>query len=105
MNGEKTAKIYMLRKHFPFIEIARIKNKKAIAFRPERREGAMRALLQRINKKLWTYQELRRITRLFDSDLSREEKQKIIDKKRKSRRYFRYWEVISYNIAVLWCPY
>lgn len=41
-------------------------------------EEAMRALLQRFNKKVWTYQELRAVTKLFDSDLTREEKRRMV---------------------------
>lgn len=94
MNGEKTAKIYMLRKYFPFIEIARIKTGKAIAFLPERKEEAMRALLERFNKKVWTYQELRRVTKLFDSDLRREEKHKLVKENRKRGKERDYSRIV-----------
>jgi hypothetical protein len=51
---------------------------KSIAFLPERKEEAMRALLQRFDKKVWAYQELRRVTKLFDTDLTRAEKHKLV---------------------------
>ena len=34
----------------------------------------MRAVLQKFDKKVWSYQELRAVTKLFDADLKREEK-------------------------------
>jgi len=45
-----------------------------IAFLPDKKEEAMRAMLQKFDKKVWSYQELKSVTRLFDSDLDREEK-------------------------------
>ena len=40
----------------------------------------MRAVLQKFDKKVWSYQELRAVTKLFDADLKREEKQRLVEK-------------------------
>jgi len=77
-NGRST-KIYILRKHFPSIQMVRVKGK-SIAFLPDKKEEAMRALLGRMNKKVWTYQELRRVTKLFNTDLGRDEKHRMVGK-------------------------
>lgn len=52
----------------------------------KRKEEAMRALLSRMNKKVWSYQELRRVTKLFDSDLSREGKERMVGKEKKKEK-------------------
>ena len=59
-------KIYILRKHFPKIQWVKVKGH-GIAFLPEKREDAMKALLERLKKKMWSYQELARIRKLFDA--------------------------------------
>ncbi len=79
LNNGKTTKVYMLRKHFPSIQMARVKGR-SIAFLPDRKEEAMRAMLQKFDKKVWSYQELKSVTKLFDSDLNRKEKKKFIEK-------------------------
>jgi len=79
LNNGKTTKVYMLRKHFPSIQMARVKGK-SIAFLPDKKEEAMRAMLKKFDKKVWSYQELRAVTKLFGSDLKREEKQKLVEK-------------------------
>jgi len=38
----------------------------------------MRAMLKRIDKRVWTYQELRAVTKLFDTDLTTREKHKLV---------------------------
>ncbi len=68
-----STKIYMLRKHFPKIQWIKIKGR-GIAFLPKYKDEAMRALIEKTCKKVWSYQELRKVTKLFDGDLSKEEK-------------------------------
>jgi len=68
-----STKIYILRKHFPKIQWVKIKGR-GIAFLPEKREDAMKALLGRLKKKVWSYQELARIRKVFDLDLAKEKK-------------------------------
>jgi len=38
----------------------------------------MRAMLQKFDKKVWNYQELRAVTKLFDADLKKEEKERMV---------------------------
>jgi len=77
LNNGKTTKVYMLRKHFPSIQMARVKGK-SIAFLPDKKEEAMRAMLQKFDKKVWSYQELRAGTKLFDTDLTGREKREMV---------------------------
>ena len=95
LNNGKTTKIYMLRKHFPSIQMARVKGK-SIAFLPDRKEEAMRAMLQKFDKKVWSYYEVKQVTKLFDADLKREEKQKLVEKdsglKGKCKSYRQCWD-------------
>ena len=80
-----STKIYILRKHFPKIQWVRIKGH-GIAFLPEKREDAMKALLGRLKKKVWNYYELKKITRLFETDLSKEEKLELVGGRRPLRK-------------------
>lgn len=81
-NSEKpSSRIYILRKHFPRIQWVRVEGK-GIAFLPEKKEEAVRAFIQRLGKKVWSYQKLKRITKLFDADLTKEEKLKLMGRQR-----------------------
>lgn len=74
-----STKIYILRKHFPKIQWVRVKGR-GIAFIPEKKEEAMRAMLQKFDKKVWSYQELRAVMRLFGAELKGEEKRKLANR-------------------------
>ena len=52
-----------------------------MAFLPDRNEEAMRAMVERMDKRVWTYHELRAVTKLFDSDLDINEKRELVKKK------------------------
>lgn len=80
LEGWKTSKIRLLRRYFPFIKIATVKNRVAMAFLPDRTEEAMRAMVEKMDKRIWTYQELRAVTKLFDSDLDDKEKRGLVKK-------------------------
>ena len=41
------------------------------------KEEATKALIEKTRKKVWSYQELGKIRKLFDAELSQEEKKKI----------------------------
>lgn len=84
-NKIPSSKIYILRKHFPKIQYV-IAEGVGIAFLPEKKEEAVRAFIQRLGKKVWSYQKLRRITRLFDTDLSKEEKLELMGSRRPLRK-------------------
>lgn len=73
LNDGKSTYIYILRKHFPKIEMARYKGK-SVAYLPEHKDDAARAMIEKMGKKVWSYQELRAVTKLFDSDLTKREK-------------------------------
>ena len=79
-----STKIYILRKHFPSIQLVIVENR-GIAFLPEKKEEAMKALIEKMSRRVWSYQKLRRITRLFDADLSKEEKLEIVGGRRPIR--------------------
>lgn len=55
---------------------------KGIAFLPEKKEEAVGAFIQRLGKKVWSYHKLKRITRLFDIDLSKEEKLELVSRQK-----------------------
>ena len=80
-----STKIYILRKHFPKIQWVKIKGH-GIAFLPEKKEEAMKALLERLKKKVWSYQELARIRKLFDIGLTKEEKIELMGSRRPMRK-------------------
>lgn len=80
----KATNVHILKKYFPKIQMTRAKGRR-IAFLPERKEDAMKALLGKIKKKVWSYQELKRVTKLFNADLTRQEKQRYIGKNKITR--------------------
>ena len=80
-----STKIYILRKHFPSIQLVIVENR-GVAFLPEKKEEAMRALLEKMGRRVWSYQKLRRITRLFDADLNKEEKLELVGRRRPMRK-------------------
>ena len=77
LNGNDAGRIRHLRKHFPVIEVVKAKNR-SIAFLPGHKDRAMRIILKMMNKRVWNYQELRAVTRLFDSDLTGREKRELV---------------------------
>ena len=79
LDGEKSQAYRVLKKNLPVIQKVRA-NGKPIAFLPYKKEDATRALLQSIDKKVMSYQELRSITKLFDVELPRDEKKGFIGK-------------------------
>lgn len=46
----------------------------------------MKASLERLKKKVWSYQELARIRKLFDVELSKKEKLELVGKRRPMRK-------------------
>lgn len=67
----------MLQEYFPAIQSVR-SHGKAIAFLPYTKTEAHQAFLDRMDKSIWSHQELKQIDRLFDNELPGEEKQKLV---------------------------
>jgi len=84
-NSERPSSgIYILRKHFPRIQWVHVEGK-GIAFLPEKR-GGNEGVIGEDGQKGMSYQKLRRITRLFDTDLSKEEKLELMGSRRPLRK-------------------
>ena len=77
LDGEKSLGYRVLKKNLPVIQKVRT-NGKSITFLPYKKEDATKAFLQSINKKVISYHELKSITKLFDVELSRDEKKGFI---------------------------
>ena len=75
----------MLCKYFPTISGVTIYDK-SIFFLKEKEDVAVRAYLEKINKKIISYQELKQVTKVFGVDLSKQEKEAFLLKKRGKRR-------------------
>jgi len=69
----------ILEKHFPVIQKVHEKGK-TIAFLPDKKEEAVKVLLQNMRYRVMSYQELKGITKLFGVELSYNEKQKFLGK-------------------------
>jgi len=73
-----------LKKYFPTVCKVRIYGKN-IFFIEGKEDAAVRALLGVIEKKIVSYQELKQITKIFNTDLSRKEKETFLFKNRARR--------------------
>lgn len=58
---------------------------KIILFLEDKSNIAAKTLLETINKKIMSYQELKQVTNLFDTDLTKREKQRFIGKKQSKK--------------------
>lgn len=76
LSGWKSLRIRTLKKYFPSIQVAKCRGA-SIAFLEEHKDEAAREMLKHINKRVWDYRELRAVTKLFDTDLSRKEKHQL----------------------------
>ena len=66
-----------LKKYFPQIQRARMYGRR-IYYIDDKSKVAAKALLEVSNKKIMSYQELKQITKVFDTNLSSKEKKKVI---------------------------
>jgi len=73
-----------LRKYFPTIRKVKIYNRH-IFYLDGKKDVAVRAFLETVNKKIISYQELRQITKVFGTDISKKEKEAFLFKKRGGR--------------------
>jgi hypothetical protein len=69
----------ILRKYFP--KVCKVKMYgRNIFFIEDKKEIATRAFLENINKKIISYQELKQVTKVFDTNLSKKEKDMFLGK-------------------------
>jgi len=73
-----------LKKYFPTIHKVKMYGKN-IFFIEGMEDVAVRALLEIIERKIISYQELKQITKVFDTDLSRREKEEFLFKNRSKK--------------------
>ena len=74
-------KYYTLKKYFPTVQRARYGGYN-ILFLEDRSDLTAKAFLMKIRKNIISYQELKNITKIFDIELSKNEKDMFISKKR-----------------------
>ena len=72
-----------LRKYFPTIRRITIYGR-TIFYLKGREDEAVRAFLERVNKKIISYQELKQVTEVFGTDLHKSEKEAFLRRKRKN---------------------
>jgi len=72
-----------LRKYFPAIRRITIYGR-TIFYLKGREDEAVRAFLDRVNKKIISYQELKQVTEVFRADLNKSEKEAFLRRKRKN---------------------
>jgi len=77
----------ILKKYFPTICRITIYNR-PIFFLKGKEDVAVRAFLEKVNKKIISYQELKQVTEVFGVDLSKQEKETFLHKN-KARKLFR----------------
>jgi len=78
----------ILRKYFPTIRRVTIYGR-TIFYLKGKEDEAVRAFLERVNKKIISYQELKQVTEIFGADLCKREKDAFI-LKNKQRKTYRY---------------
>ena len=74
-------KYYTLKKYFPTVQRTRYEGC-SILFLEDRSNLAVKAFLMKIRKNIISYQELKNITKIFNIELSKNEKDMFISKKR-----------------------
>jgi len=72
-----------LRKYFPTIRRVTIYCR-TILYLEGKEDEAVRAFLERVNKKIISYQELKQVTEVFGTDLNKSEKEAFLRRKRKN---------------------
>ena len=73
-----------LRKYFPMIRKIKIYSQQ-ILYLEGKEDVAVRAFLEHVNKKIINYQELKQVTKVFGVDLSKQEKEAFLLRKRGKR--------------------
>ncbi len=77
-------KFLLLRKYFPTIYRINIYQRQIFLLKGNE-DAALRAFLEKTNKKIISYQELRQVTEVFGTDISKKEKEAFLFKKRGCR--------------------
>lgn len=85
LEGNVTPNFRILKKHFPVIQRVHAKGK-TIAFLPDKKEKAVKVLLQNLRWRVMSYQELKGITKLFGVELSSSEKQKFLGRSEQRKK-------------------
>jgi hypothetical protein len=83
LHGYVQQRYRTLRKYFPTIQRITIYGR-TIFYLKGREDEAVRAFLERVNKKIISYQELRQVTEVFGTDLHKSEKEAFLRRKRKN---------------------
>lgn len=86
--NRKTSKNFRtLQKHFPVIKRAQINGKKAVYYLEDRNKTALQAIIEDNESRVISYHELANMSLVFDVNLSKKEKHRLIGKKQgKSNR-------------------
>ncbi len=82
--GSDTQKYHTLKKYFPTIQKVSTHGK-SILFLEDKADIATRTFLKEINRKIISYQELKRITKIFDVDLCKKEKDEFLSRFRSKK--------------------
>ena len=75
-----------LKKYFPSICKAKMYNR-VIFYLRDKKDVAARAFVEKSERKIISYQELKQVTRIFDADLNIKEKRRIISKNRSEKLF------------------
>lgn len=83
-HGDSGQKYKMLKKYFPSVCKIKMYNR-TIFFLEDKKDVAARVFLENINKKIISYQELKQVTKVFNTNLSKKEKKAFLGRFRSKK--------------------
>ena len=83
---ENTSQLRRLKKHFPMVKRAEV-NKRAVYYLSDKNKKALQSIVELKKSKIFSYQELSSMSKVFDVKLSKNEKKSILSQKNKDKTF------------------
>jgi hypothetical protein len=83
---ENTSRLRRLRKHFPMVKRAEV-NKRTVYYLSDKNKKGLQSIVTLKKSKIFSYQELSSMSKVFDVKLSKKEKKSILSQKNKHKAF------------------
>ena len=83
---ENSSRLRRLKKYFPMIKRAEV-NKRTVYYLSDKNKIALQSIVELKKSKIFSYQELSSMSRIFDVKLSKKEKKSILSHKNKDKTF------------------
>jgi len=83
---ENSSRLRRLKKHFPMIKRAEV-NKRTVYYLSDKNKIALQSIVDLKKSKIFSYQELSSMSKVFDVKLSKKEKKSILSQKNKDKTF------------------